>query len=210
MRTEQLVVIGAGGHAKMLIEAARPEWPAIVILDDNPALVGSRVLDCPIVGMTNELPEGEISTIVAIGDNHLRDRLLKRLCENERRVATIVHPAASISPSAHLDVGVFVGAGAVVGAEATLSRGVILNTSASVDHDCIVGECAHVAPGAHLCGQVIVGARTLLGAGSIITPGRQIGRDCRIGAGAVVIDDIGDEMTVAGVPARPIGKSRRH
>jgi sugar O-acyltransferase (sialic acid O-acetyltransferase NeuD family) len=208
MSAGRLVVIGAGGHAKMLIEAARATWDDIVVVDDDPTLTGSHIVGCRIVGGCDWIGGQDCSTIVAVGSNPIRGRLLDKLSDEGSRIITIVHPMAFVSPSAELGVGVFVGAGAMVGADARLSRGTIINTAASVDHDCVIGDCAHIGPGAHLCGNVTIGARTLVGVGASAVPGVKVGDDCRIGAGAAVIGDVTNGATVVGVPARPVGALR--
>jgi acetyltransferase-like isoleucine patch superfamily enzyme len=96
----------------------------------------------------------------------------------------------------------------VIGARANIGRGCIINTAASVDHDCIIGDFAHVCPGARLAGDVHVGARTMIGTNATIIPGIRIGADVVIGAGAVVIRNVADGRTVAGNPARVV-ESRR-
>jgi sugar O-acyltransferase (sialic acid O-acetyltransferase NeuD family) len=139
---------------------------------------------------------------VAIGPNRLRLELLRELQRLGATAATVVHPAATVSSLAGLGEGGFVAAGAVIAPAAVLGPAAIVNHSAVVDHDCRLGDSVHVAPNCTLGGGVIVGDRTLLGAGSIVLPGRRIGRDCTVGAGAVVTTDLPDGCTVTGIPAR--------
>ena len=97
--------------------------------------------------------------------------------------------------------GSVVMAGCVVNADAHLGAQVIVNTGATVDHDCRIEDNVHIAPGCHLCGNVVVGQDSLLGAGATVTPGVRIGRHVIVGAGSTVIRDIADETTVSGTPA---------
>jgi carbonic anhydrase/acetyltransferase-like protein (isoleucine patch superfamily) len=100
--------------------------------------------------------------------------------------------------------GIFLAPDSVVGSRARLENGVIVNTHASVDHDCVIGPVAHLGPGAHLWGGVRVGTLSLIGAGSCARPGAVIGNRCIVAAGAAVVGDVDDGTTMVGVPARPI------
>ena len=100
----------------------------------------------------------------------------------------------------------------MIAANATLNplveigRGVICNTSTSIDHECIIGDFTHIAPGAVLCGNVKVGRNTFIGANSVIRQGIIIGDNVTIGAGTVVVKDIPDGATVVGNPAKNLVK----
>jgi acetyltransferase-like isoleucine patch superfamily enzyme len=98
-------------------------------------------------------------------------------------------------------------ASAVVNAYATVGEGAILNTGCSVDHDCTLGLCVHISPGARLAGSVNVGDGSWIGIGACVRQMLRIGSNVMVGAGAVVVCDISDNRTVAGVPARTIVRS---
>lgn len=119
--------------------------------------------------VVRELPPQD-GILVAIGDNRAR----KRVVESEKgsgAFATLVHPTAWVSPTARIGEGTVIMAGAVVQARAVIGRHCIVNTGASVDHDCILLDYVHIAPGAHLCGTVTVGEGALVGVGVGIAPG---------------------------------------
>lgn len=96
-------------------------------------------------------------------------------------------------------------AGAVINPYVQLGKGCIVNTRASVDHDCNVGDYVHVAVGAHLCGTVEVGAYTWIGAGATVSNNVSICPECMIGAGAVVVKNLEEKGTYVGVPAGRVG-----
>jgi sugar O-acyltransferase (sialic acid O-acetyltransferase NeuD family) len=200
-----LVLVGAGGHAKVVIDAllAAGFTDPIEVRDDRerPAsdpLWGGRAIERPV-----RAPVAPGSRVhVAIGLNRVRIALLRELQLLGATPATIVHPSATISELAELGEGGFVGAGAVIAPAAVVGPAAIVNHGAIVDHDCRLGEAVHVAPNCTLGGGVVVGDRVLLGASSVVLPGLRIGHDCTVGAGAVVTTDLPDGCTATGVPAR--------
>jgi len=203
---ERFAVVGASGHAKVVVDALLASGQQVLgLYDDNPALLGAEPIPgVKVLADSKHLPQGlkgKVVVILAIGENRVRCRLSRRLS---------VPYGVACAPSAVLGRGVQVGKGSMVLPSATVNidsiigEHVILNTSCSVDHDCVIGNFVHVGPGVHLGGGVIVGEGTFLGVGSTVIPGIRIGRWSVIGAGAVVTKDIPDNCTVVGVPARVI------
>ena len=204
----RIVVFGAGGHAKVLLEAILLANPGaeIAIIDDSGSAASAGLLGLAISGDRHWLAVNWPGAPVApaIGNNEARAAIADWLRLQGRSLATVIHPAATVSPSASIGSGAFLAAGAVVNAEAEIGDGAILNTLASVDHDCELGALAHSAPGSRLCGGVRIGARTLIGAASVVIPGVSVGADAIVGAGSVVVKDVPAGAKVAGSPARPI------
>jgi sugar O-acyltransferase (sialic acid O-acetyltransferase NeuD family) len=202
---ERLVVIGSGGHAKVVVEAAIASHPGrgIAILDDDEANRDRSVLGIPVSGSRGELDSLRgMPVIVAVGSNQARGELIDWVRQQGHSLESVIHPRAFVADSVKLGAGVFVSAGAIVIAEAVVGVGAIINTGGTVDHDCDIGEAAHIGPGAHLCGNVRVGARALIGVGASIRPGISICDDAVIGAGSVVVGDIDEAGTYVGNPAR--------
>jgi sugar O-acyltransferase (sialic acid O-acetyltransferase NeuD family) len=193
---KQLFLFGAGGHAKVVLDAARLQgYQVLAVFDDDPARAGGRLMDCAVLGGRDDLlawhrSSGVQTGIVAIGNNQIRAAMGDWLAAHGFALASVVHPAAIVASSARIGAGTLIMPGAVVNADAGIGGNVILNSGAIVEHDCMVGDGAHVAPGAVLCGGVSVGAGTLVGAGAVVLPGVRIGAELLVKAGAVVARDM--------------------
>ncbi len=204
-----IVLIGGGGHALVVLEAALGEGLACAgFYDDSPRCVLARRSPHTRLGGLDALRTAPgPAWILALGDLALRRRLIAAL--GTPGALALAHPRAFVSPSATLAPGAFVGAEACVQAYASIGAHAIINTGAIVEHECEIGENAHVAPGAVLGGNVSIGADTLLGLGSAVLPGVRIGARCVIGAGATVVRNVPDGATVVGTPAQVRHPGRR-
>ena len=194
----RLLIVGAGGHGKVVAEAAlaSTRWREIAFLDGRvPRL--SRVLEWPVIGADSEASRflSEYPEIfVAIGENQLRLRLMSCAQNVGFALPTVVHPMTWVSPSSYIGAGCVLAAASVVGADVVLGQGCIINTGATVDHDCSVGDGVHISPGAHVGGNVKIGPRTWIGIGATIRHGVVIGADVVVGAGAAVVESLGDRV----------------
>lgn len=203
-----VVIVGAGGHAKVIVELIRAEgrYHPVGCTDSGAAAGG--VLGLPWLGTDEALPalraQGVRHAFVALGGNALRLKVARAVEALGFELVNALSPRAVLSPSARIGRGVAVMAGAVVNAEASVGDLAIINTNASVDHDCVIGEAAHVAPGCALAGNVRVGALAFLGAGTAVIPGITIGEGATVGAGAAVVRDVAAKTVAVGVPARPL------
>ena len=205
---QRVIQFGAGGHAKVVLEAllGSDRGTLVTLLDDNPDAQARSLSGIRVSGGREWLRDHwkAAPVVPAIGNNAARAEFVQWLLREGRSLRSVIHPSAVLSPSVTLGAGSFLAAGAVINAETVLGEAVIVNTAASVDHDCRIGALSHIAPGARLCGGVTVGERTLVGTGSAVIPGISIGSDVVIGAGSTVIADVPSGARVAGCPARPI------
>ncbi len=195
-----MIVVGAGGHGKVIVALAKQLGIAVdAVHDDNPVLHGASVLGVPVQG--SEPLRGR-RAVLAIGNNRTRQRLAGSL---DAEWTTLVHPRAFVDPSVKLGPGTVVFAGAVIQPDGAIGAHAIVNTGACVDHDAAIGDFVHLAPGVHLAGTVTVEEGAFVGVGTAVIPGRNIGAWATLGAGSVVVRDIPPGVTAFGVPARVKG-----
>ena len=203
-----LVLIGGGGHALVVAEAAGAVGLLIAGFydDDAEAVLASQLRYLGKIGeaITTGTASGSGGWLIAVGDVTFRAELIERLRAHEHDAMAVVHGSAIVSPSATIGRGAFVGPGAIVNAKAYIGEHAIVNSGAIIEHECEVGVNTHIAPGAVLGGCVRVGANTLVGIGATVLPGVVIGSGSVVGAGSTVIEDVADGDRVAGTPARPL------
>lgn len=198
--SRKLVVIGAGGHAKVVVATARAAgFEVSALYDDNEALHGKQLAGVPILGPIDRVAVNDSQLVLAIGRNETRRRIAESLGDADW--ATLIHPGAMVHDSAEVGAGTVIFAGAVVQPEAKIGRHAIVNTGAIIDHDGRIGDYVHLAPGTTLAGEVEVGNGTMLGIGCCAMPQVRIGCWCVIAAGAAVTASVGDRVMAAGVPA---------
>ena len=199
-----LLIFGAGGHGRVLVDAAllMHQWSRIVVSDRKLPDNQSELLPGIDLVTVTAAQALEPSVHVAIGNNQFRQR--EAIAWGPERLVSVVHPAAVVSIFSSLDAGCFVAAGAVIGPSARVGMCVIVNHGAVVDHDVEVGSFSHIAPNASLGGHVKVGQRVLIGSGTAVLPSIVIGDDVTVGAGSVVNTHLLKAGTYAGIPARKI------
>jgi UDP-perosamine 4-acetyltransferase len=207
------VLIGAGGHAKVVLDAARSakDVDVIAVVDAKKELAGTRFEGVEVIGDESALPKarerGATAIVLGVGSIDVGDRrqaLYERVARLGFDLPPIVHRTAVISPTATLGAASVVFAGVVVNPSARVGTNVILNTASIIEHDVRIGDHSHISPGAHLAGGVVVGERCHIGIGATIVQGVKIGNGAVVGAGAVVLKDVDPSDRVAGVPARSI------
>lgn len=201
-----IVVVGAGGHAKVLIDLlhASGEFDVVGLLDRSlPA--GTVVNGVPVLGADSSDSLADLrrsgvphaaNAVGGITDRSLRASVWSRITHAGFHMPTLVHPRAAVDRSARLAAGVQVLAGAYVGADASVGADSIVNTNAVVSHDCVLGEHVNIAPGALLAGGVHIGDNTLVGMGVSIYLGLRIGTHVVIANGTAVFDHLADGVIV--------------
>jgi sugar O-acyltransferase (sialic acid O-acetyltransferase NeuD family) len=197
--THSVIIKGAGGHARVVIDCALAQGRTVECAFD-PEKTG-QLYGIPVRNDYSPQAYPDAEAIIAIGDNAVRKRVAERV---RHSFTNVVHPSAIISPYATVGRGNMILHRAIVQAQSAIGDHVILNTGSQVDHDCVVGNFVHVAPGAILCGNVHVGEGSFVGTGAIVIPGKTIGAWSIIGAGSVVIDNIPDNVVAVGNPAKVI------
>jgi UDP-perosamine 4-acetyltransferase len=208
----KVLLYGAGGHARVVLDAARRQGLDVVAaIDDRADLHGSTIDGVDIVGGDGALDdlrlrgvEGAVLGVGSIDAAPGRAAVYERLAARRFALPVVQHPSAVVASTALLGDATVVFAGAVINPHARVGRNVILNTASVIEHDCVVGDHTHISPGALLAGGVQIGEGTHVGIGAIVIQGVRIGANAMIGAGAVVIRDVADGQRVAGVPARAL------
>ena len=196
----RLVIIGAGGHGKVVADnALKNGYTDICFLDDQST---GMCMGLPIVGTSAAIPElndGKTDFVIAIGNNKVRKQIVEAY---DVRWITLIHPSAQIATGVSIGKGTVVMANAVINACATIGAHCIINTSAVVEHDNVIGDYVHISPKAALGGTVRIGALSHIGIGAVVRNNIQIHGMSMIGAGAVVVKDIEYLGTYIGVPAK--------
>ena len=203
---DMLLVIGAGGHGKVLADVAAKMncWREIAFLDDHST--ENSCLGFPILGTTELINDFKQKSdiIVGIGNNSRRKVIQEELSSKDFSIATLIHPSSTVGLDVTIGEGSVIMAGVVINPSSRIGCGCIINTSATVDHDCCISDYAHLSPAVHLAGSVTIGEATWLGTGAIVINDIVICESCIIGAGAVVVKNITEKGKYIGVPAKRI------
>lgn len=207
----QVIGIGAGGHARVIMEVLRPDprYQIAGLLDRSPELWSKRIDGVTVLG-NDELLERLFADgihhaflgVGMTGAGTLRRKLYEIAIQIGFDIVSAIHTKAVVSKGAVVGRGAAILAGAIVNTGAKIGENVIINTGAVVEHDCFVDGHCHIATGALLAGGVAVSAGSHVGIGACVRQGVRIGCNAIVGAGAVVVKDVPDNVVVAGVPAR--------
>ena len=198
----RLIIVGAGGHGKVIADnALKNGYTEICFVDDN--AVGA-CMGVPIIGVCGDLErldDGRTDFVIGIGNNAVRKAIAERYGVNW---VSLIHPSVQIAVNVTVGRGTVIMAGAVVNACARVGEHCIINTRAVVEHDNVIGDYVHISPNAAMGGAVQIGEGTHIGIGAAVRNQISICGDCVIGAGAAVVKNIEEAGTYVGVPARKI------
>ncbi|MFL2140595.1 acetyltransferase [Ruoffia sp. FAM 26254] len=198
-----LVILGAGGHAKVCHEIAEKmnKWSNIIFLDDNLSNQSFKITG-PISDYKNYK---ESDFFVGIGSNKVRKKIFEMLEKEHLTIVTLIHPHTTISRTVNIGIGTVIMPGVILNASTLIGKANILNTACTVDHDNVIGDFVHISPGSNLSGEVKVGELSWIGMGSSVINKIEITRNVTLGAGSTVVKNIITEGTYVGTPVRRIG-----
>ena len=196
-----MIVIGASGHAKVILNILRLSNIQVTNLYDDDASIET------LNGLAVKSPIASIPInslcVFAIGNNTIRKQLVEKYPSFKPQ--TIKHPESVIDDSVKFGEGTVVMASATINNATSIGNHCIINTTASIDHDCRIGGYVHISPGAVICGGVTIGEGSQVGANSVIIQNKSIGNWATIGAGSVIIKNVPDYAIVVGNPGKIIG-----
>ena len=206
--SKPVIIIGAGDHAKVLLDILLEQDVTVIGLTDKSISKGTCIYGVPVIGDDSEILKYKtdeielVNGIGSVGNTSIRQKVFSSLKEKGYFFRSVIHEASIVSKRAKLGEGVQLLAGAIVNIEAEIDDNTIINTKASIDHGCVIGKHCHIAPGCSFSGCVRIGDCTHIGTGTSIIQGINIGKNVLIGAGSVVINDVSDNEKAFGVPAR--------
>lgn len=211
-RKEKVIIIGAGGHAKMVAECVdNKKYEIVGFLDKDTSLVGKLINGIPIIGADGDpsywMNKGITGCIIGIGHVGkyvLRNKLFERYKNAGFHMINAIHPESIISPNAVIKEGAVVLPGAVINSNAYVGENSIINSKSVIEHDVVINNGVHIAPGSIVSGGAQIGENTLIGAGSIVIQMINIGKETIVGAGTVVIKDVPSNVLVVGNPVRVV------
>ncbi len=205
-----IVVIGSGGHCKVILSILRyyKEHSVVGIADRDSSRKGEKISGSIIKFSWNDFKEiydnGTKYAAIAIGDNKERKELFENLSSIGFDMPTVMHPTALIEKDALIGNGCFVCMGAKIGTEVCIGDNCVVYTGSILDHEVRLEDSVYISPGCSVAGKVLIKEGSFIGIGSSIREKISIGKNVVVGAGSVVIGDIPDNFTVAGVPAKRI------
>jgi sugar O-acyltransferase (sialic acid O-acetyltransferase NeuD family) len=212
MNTKPLVIFGASGHAKVILDIAEKQghWNILGLLDSYRPK-GFELLGYAVLGGNEALADllvahPELQVFIAIGDNHNRERIATELQATYPSIqfATLIHPGAHIAKVVSIGEGTVVMPGAVINNDSRIGKFVIVNTNVCVEHDGKLEDFSSLAPGVTLGGNCHIGRSSAISIGATIKHGIQIGEHTVIGAGSVVLENIEAFSIAYGIPAKKV------
>ncbi|ABS41833.1 acetyltransferase [Clostridium botulinum] len=206
---EKIVLVGAGGYCKVIIDIIRDNNAYEIIGITDKHIAEKALLDISIIGDDNKLKEiykhgvkNAFLCIGALGNLNLRNKIYNNLKEIGFKLPVLIHNTAIVSNYATIGEGTCIMPGAIINSEAKIGENCIINTGAIIEHDCIIEDNCHISPRAVLGGGVSIEKNTHIGIGATVIQGLEVGSNVTIGAGAVVISSIPDNVVAFGIPSK--------
>lgn len=214
-----IIVIGGGEHARVVMDAIRlqPEkWNLLGFTDSQPCKETEERCNVSCLGTDMDIKElllknRDCKVIAGIGAVNIREKIVKSIRRaglSDGRWATVIHPDSCVAADAKIAHGVVVLGKVIINTGAEIGAHSIINSASILEHDVKIGEYSHVASGAIIGGGAIVGKNSFIGLGTRMRDHVKIGNNVTVGAGSVVVTDIPDRETVAGIPARKLSSSQ--
>jgi UDP-perosamine 4-acetyltransferase len=206
----KVVILGAGGHARVLVSALRKMNTIVVGCIAPEAPDGRWPSDIPWLGPDSVLASRDparvrlVAGLGGIRSNERRRQLFEKAKAGGFMFQSVLHPDATIADDVSIEEGAAIMAGAIVQTGCRIGVNAIVNTGAILDHDCHIGAHAHIAPGCAISGGVTIGEGAHVGTGACVIQGVMIGPNALLAAGCVAVHDVAAGEVVAGVPARPM------
>jgi sugar O-acyltransferase (sialic acid O-acetyltransferase NeuD family) len=203
----KIIIIGAGGHGRVVLDILRNSHQVEVagFIDADNALHHKFIDGIEVLGDFSLLQQfGKLcvgGAIVAIGDNRIRNSYAQAMEKIGISLVNAIHPAATIAGNAHIGKNVVIAAGVTICTHAVIADSVICNTGCIIDHESTIRQAAHICPGVKIAGHVKIGELAFVGIGSTVVQSVEVGESAVVGAGAVVLRDVPAYSTVVGVPA---------
>jgi acetyltransferase EpsM len=198
---ENIAIIGAGGHAKIIVDLINELniYKIIGFYDDSQK---AKLYDIKYLGNTKNIDETIENVIIAIGNDELRKKIYEE--NKDLKWCSLIHPSSKVSKHATIFPGTVVCAGAVIQTDVIIGKHCIINTNCNIDHESIIGNFTSISPSATICGQVNIGNSAFIGANATIIQNIKIGNNSIIGAGSVIINNVNNDCKVVGNPGRTI------
>lgn len=204
----KVVIIGAGGHAKVIADIVEKSKDILVgFLDDNIEKGKNVICNYKVIGKIEECLEikkqnNNIEFIIGIGSNEIRKEIVNKY---RLKYYTALHPSAQIGLDVKIEKGTVVMANACINSGVKIGQHSIINTGAIIEHDNIIENYVHISPNVALGGTVKIGENTHVGISAVVKNNISICSDSTIGAGAVVVNNIEEGGIYIGIPAHKNG-----